>query len=360
MKKIFTLILCFCAGIVFGQIPTNGSAKYIVVGGQVYSLLEREVTEELPPVYTIDQYNALTQQQKDTLNAVIVSTVASNPALSYSYQTISGNQTLDNDDVLSGGYKRWNKISTNSTLILGPNITHYGIPFIVEAIADSVYLRKGTGATFYLEGQAVGITQDGVTAYTRSPLTVISEGQNVFSIYGNTQNLITDITVNPWLIDGYWGSIDAEANVAYANEAASGIYLNQVASFGATASAYTADPFTGTYSLLLTANDGVTDRYRIGVYGLTPGEVYEFQYTYKMVANSNAQGGRVSIQNGDLSFPFNDYGIQATTWTTVNHEFTYVATTNNFIYINLYATADTGGAAGDQMAIEFDLRLKND
>ena len=88
MKKLLTLILLFAAFIGHSQIVRDGSAKYIVVNGQIMALVEKDVVEQLPAVYTLAAYNALTQPEKDTLNAVIVSDTA--PGL-------SGAEIIDGD-----------------------------------------------------------------------------------------------------------------------------------------------------------------------------------------------------------------------------------------------------------------------
>jgi len=226
--------------------------------------------------------------------------------------------------------------ASNDTLAINP-FNNYKLVFDGQTTGNAAYIT-GPYETMYIEKVATD--------------TLLVAGANLVEY--------TYSSVNPWLIDGFSGSIGSEANTSYAVEAASGVYISLVGPLGVTESVASDSPTgEGVYAMELTSDpggDGDGDRQRIFIEGLTIGEIYEYEVSYKMVTGA---GGRFTIANGN-GVSIEDTRFSGTTWVTATGEFTYTEGANNNIQCVFYAADAPSGLAGDVARFQFDIRLKND
>jgi hypothetical protein len=199
MKNLLTFILVLFTSLAVGQITKDNSIRYIVNNGEISAVVEKDVIEQLPPVYTIDQYNALSQSEKDTLNATIVSNTAAGPTYEYTFQDITANKTLADSDIVSAGTKVWNEVTAVfPTLTIPTGITELNVPFILEPVQDSVFIEADPGVTIVYQGNNT-LTNDGLVGYNGEPLTGIFKTSDTLSIYGTVvpRDLAPSCTPDP-------------------------------------------------------------------------------------------------------------------------------------------------------------------
>ena len=137
-------------------------------------------------ILTQAEYDALGSPDPTVTYFIKDAPSTSAPAeLAYNFQSNTGSITLADSDIVLSGSKVWTRFTTNDTITVPTGITNLYVPFGLEALADSIYIKKGVGVDFYVEGVTGAITTDGLVAYTRSPISGVFDGANSVSFYGN-------------------------------------------------------------------------------------------------------------------------------------------------------------------------------
>lgn len=258
-------------------------------------------------------------------------------------QTVSpqagSSKTYSNSDVVNAGQRRMNKHTANDTIILGSGITTYNQPW-VELLwgADSLYIKKGAGTTFYHSELAEDIAGEGfILKGGRRASTIIATGANEFWLAGDLivhsegpANLYTLANAaNP----------DSEVN------ATTGAGNNSRTTWSSVAT--TPSPQNGTHSLKLTYTGGTVTGYGFITFaGLEIGKTYKISfYVYEGASTS---GGQVYL-NATSGWSANvaTGGIPTGVWT--HYELTSIAATTT---PSMYCYIDDQAVNGDYIAID--------
>ena len=120
----------------------------------------------------------------------VASSADSGQSLSPVTKSSGTSETYDNSDITEGGTanakRRWNKHTTNDTIVLSSAITRYNQPWL-ESLngADSLYIKKDTGTTLYIADSVAAVSGDGVILKGgRKAATIIAESANTFFVSG--------------------------------------------------------------------------------------------------------------------------------------------------------------------------------
>tara|TARA_R110000822_G_scaffold36734_15_gene103258 strand:- start:3857 stop:5260 length:1404 start_codon:yes stop_codon:yes gene_type:complete len=161
-------------------------------------------------------------------------------------------ETYDNSDVTNGGTataeRKWNKHTTNDTILLSSAITRYNQPWLESLSgADSLYIKKDVGTTLYIADSVAAISADGIIMKGgRKAGTLIAESSNVFSFFGEA-TVFNEVVIAPNEYNGLNAADTDEVNGTATTELGSNTAL--VSS--------TAQFYDGAYSLLASKTSGI-------------------------------------------------------------------------------------------------------